>query len=241
MLKNSNFKDKIVISFSVIITLIGIILVSYNYFQSKVLKAYNEMNLHILALNDSEEILNIEEFLNSRDENIVEENTIDENLDENIEEVDEEEKIEEVVVDNKPQVSKPKIEYIASLSIPKISLKHGLTSINSKYNSVNYGIQIIKGSDFPDVVNGNLILASHSGTSYRSLFKNLYMVNIGDICIVSYKGKEYKYEITNIYNKPKIGKITIERDYKKNTLTLITCTKNSDTEQTIYIGELVQE
>ena len=63
----------------------------------------------------------------------------------------------------------------------------------------------------------------------RSVSRDLYLVT----------RKEYKYKITKIYNKPKIGKITIDRDYNKNTLTLVTCTKNSKTEQTIYIGELI--
>ena len=38
---------------------------------------------------------------------------------------------------------------------------------------------------------------------------------------------------------PKIGKVVIDRDYNKTSLTLITCTHNSKTEQTIYILELV--
>jgi len=219
MLKNTKLNSRVIVTIGVLSTLIGLSLVTNNYFQSKVLKAYNEMNLQILAFNDREEIVEIEEIISN-----------------------EEEKKEEVNKETqvlKPQVTKPKIEYVASLSIPKISLQHGLTSLNSKYNSVNYGIQIIKSSSFPNVKNGNLILASHSGTSYRSIFKNLYKLTIGDICVVSYKGKEYKYEITNIYNKPKIGKITIDRDYNKNTLTLITCARNSDSEQTVYIAELV--
>lgn len=214
MLRNTKLNSRVIVTFGVLSTLIGLSLVTSNYFQSKVLKAYNEMNLQILAFNDHEEIIEIEEIITNE---------------ENIEEEKEE----------KPQVTKPKIEYVASLSIPKISLEQGLAAMNSKYNSVNYGIQIIKSSSYPNVKNGNLILASHSGTSYRSIFKNLYKLTVGDICVVTYKGKEYKYEITNIYNKPKIGKITIDRDYNKNTLTLITCTKNSDTEQTVYIAELI--
>lgn len=214
MLKNTKLNSRVIVTIGVLSTLIGLSLVTSNYFQSKVLKAYNEMNLQILAFNEHEEIIEIEEIIT------------------NEEKVEEQEEV-------KPQVTKPKIEYVASLSIPKISLEQGLAAMSSKYNSVNYGIQIIKSSSYPNVKNGNLILASHSGTSYRSIFKNLYKLTIGDVCIVTYKGKEYKYEITNIYNKPKIGKITIDRDYNKNTLTLITCTRNSDTEQTVYIAELI--
>lgn len=220
MLKNMKHNNRLVITIAVLLILIGLYLVTNNYFQSKVLKAYNEMNLQILALNDHEEITEIEDVISSNDNN-------------------QEEIKKEEVKEEKPKVTKPTIKYVASLSIPKISLEQGLTSMTSKYNSVNYGIEIIKSSNFPNVTNGNLILASHSGTSYRSIFKNLYKLELNDICIVSYKGKDYKYKITNIYNVPKVGKVIIDRDYNKNTLTLITCTKNNDTEQTIYIAELI--
>lgn len=222
MLKKKEFKNRIVITIGVLSAFVGLCLVSNNYLHSKVLNAYDVMNLQLLALNDSEDILNNLEELTNQEE-VVQENN------QNNEEVSE----------PKKEVEKPKIKYVGSLSIPKLSLEHGLTSMNSKYNDVKYGIQIINGSNYPNVLNGNLILAAHSGTSSVSFFKDLYKLTLGDNCIVTYKGKTYKYKIVNIYNKPKIGKITIDRDYNKNTLTLVTCTKDSKTEQTIYIGELI--
>ena len=223
MLKKKEFKNRIVITIGVLSTFVGLCLISNNYLQSKVLNAYDDINLQILALNDGEDILNnLEESGN-------EEETLNQTETEN----------NDQVTDTKKEVEKPKIKYVGSLSIPKISLEHGLTDMNSKYNDVKYGIEIINGSNYPNVLNGNLILAAHSGTSSVSFFKDLYKITIGDTCIVTYKGKTYKYKIVNIYNKPKIGKITIDRDYNKNTLTLVTCTKNSKTEQTIYIGELI--
>lgn len=222
MLKKKEFNNRIVITFGVIMTFVGLVLLSNNYLQSKICKAYNEINLQVLALNDNENISKIEQELSQEENNVMEED-----------------EVTNEVVETKPPVTKPKVEYIGSLSIPKLSFEHGLTAMDSKYNNVNYGIEIVAGSDYPDVSKGNLILASHSGTSYVSYFRNLYKLNVDDICIVTYKGKEYKYKITKIYNKPKIGKITIDRDYNKNTLTLVTCTKNSKIEQTIYIGELI--
>ena len=53
------------------------------------------------------------------------------------------------------------------------------------------------------------------------------------------QGQKYKYSIVNIYIVPKNGKVPIYRNYNKTTLTLITCTKNDDTTQTVYIAELV--
>lgn len=46
-----------------------------------------------------------------------------------------------------------KLEYIAVLKIPKIKLEKGLVDKKSKYNSIDYGIQILKESDMPDVIN----------------------------------------------------------------------------------------
>ena len=44
--------------------------------------------------------------------------------------------------------------------------------------------------------------------------------------------------MVNIYNVPKTGQVEVKRDFDKTTLTLITCTKNSKTEQTVYVFEL---
>ena len=42
----------------------------------------------------------------------------------------------------------------------------------------------------------------------------------------------------NIYDDTKDGTVTIYRDESKTCLTLITCTKDDETKQTIYILEL---
>ena len=129
--------------------------------------------------------------------------------------------------------------YIAFLEIDKIGLKQGILPKNDYYNNVNYHIQMHQISDMPDVLNGNLILAGHSGNSNIAFFKNLYKLKIGDIAKVTYKGKIYSYKIVNIYNEIKDGSINIYRNSDKTTLTLITCTKNDKEHQTIYISELI--
>ena len=75
-------------------------------------------------------------------------------------------------VDKREHVN-TKLDYIAVLEIPEISLKKGLVSIESKYNDINYNIETLEGSVYPDKV-GDLYLAAHSGTSGISFFKNLY-------------------------------------------------------------------
>ena len=91
----------------------------------------------------------------------------------------------------------------------------------------------------PYVNNGNFILAAHSGNSYVSYFKDLYLLNKGDYAYVTYQGVKYVYKITNIYLQVKTGQIGIYRDNNKTTLTLVTCTKDDEQHQTIYIAELI--
>ena len=52
-------------------------------------------------------------------------------------------------------------------------------------------------------------------------------------------GRKYNYKIVNIYTDSKDGTVTIYRNENKSCLTLITCTKDDSTTQTIYIFELV--
>ena len=130
-------------------------------------------------------------------------------------------------------------KYLGVLEIPKIGLKRGFYNTDSRYNSIEYNVTLVKGSRMPDVERGNLILMAHSGDAYISYFAYLYRLNIGDKAYVTYQGNKYQYQITNIYTVPKNGKVAIHRNYNKTTLTLITCTKDDDTTQTIYIAELV--
>lgn len=134
-----------------------------------------------------------------------------------------------------------KKEYIGYLKIDKVKLYQGLVSKNSYYNNVNYNIAMLKASDYPDKENGNVILAAHSGSGSISYFKHLYKLSISDEALIYYKGYIYTYKIVNIYNVPKVGTVEVRRNKEKNTLTLITCTYNSNTEQTVYILELVSK
>lgn len=204
--------------FGLIIISIGIIIVSYDFVLSKKEKAFNEMNIKLF---DSETPIV------ANDEDIEPQEEID-NTNNN---------------EEQPKSSPKKINYnyIAILEIPKINLKQGFLDINSKYNNVDYNITVIQSSTMPDVENGNLILASHSGNSYISYFKNLYKLEIGDQASIYYNNIKYTYNIVNIYNVEKNGRVAIYRNSYATCLTLITCTKNSDTEQTVYILELVDK
>ena len=125
------------------------------------------------------------------------------------------------------------------LEIPKIGLKRGFYNIGSRYNNIQYNVTMVEGSSLPDVVNGNLILMAHSGDAYISYFAYLYRLNVGDYAYVTYNGYKYKYQIVNIYEVPKTGLVRIQRNYDRTSLTMITCTKDNDSTQTVYISELV--
>lgn len=130
-------------------------------------------------------------------------------------------------------------KYLAVLEIPRIGLKRGFYNTNSRYNDIQYNVTMVSGSNLPDVENGNLILIAHSGDAYISYFAYLWMLHIGDHAYVTYNGRRYDYQLVNIYDTPKDGAVTIRRNKDRTTLTLITCTKDNDFTQTIYILELV--
>lgn len=208
------FKKSSLGLFGLIIISIGIIIISYDFVMSKKEKAFITMNIKLFE-NETPIVVN--------DKDIKEpENTPN----------------EPETLDN-PEPTKKKISYnyIGILEIPKVNLKQGFLDINSKYNNVDYNITVIQTSTYPDVDGGNFILASHSGNSYISYFKNLYKLGVGDEAYIYYNNIKYSYQIVNIYNVEKTGKVAIYRNSNATCLTLITCTKDSDTEQTVYILE----
>lgn len=226
---------KIVISF--IILFVGILIFCSEYFNSKKIQVYDYVNE--LYYN---ELVVLDEEINVQDEIINEEQNINE--EDNSDEVQEENKEEDVVEDtsNKTSVStNNKAIYVGYLNIPNINLRKGFTSKESKYNTVSKNIQILSASDYPDKENGNVIIAAHSGNSSVSYFNKLYLLNIGDYAYIEYNGVKYTYKIVNIYNIEKTGKAEITRNKNISTLTLITCTKDNKTTQTIYISELINK
>lgn len=124
------------------------------------------------------------------------------------------------------------------LEIPKVNLKKEVFPNDLYLNNVDRNIQVISGSSMPNVTHGNLILASHSGSSSIAYFKHLDMINYNDVVYVYYKDKKYKYVIGEIYDVPKTGYVEIKRRRELNAVTLITCKKGTNM-QTVYIGYLV--
>lgn len=138
---------------------------------------------------------------------------------------------------NPPAINYDK--YLGVLEIPRIGLKRGFYGIESQYNNIEQNVTMVYGSKLPDVDKGNLILMAHSGDAYISFFAYLYRLNVGNDIYVTYNRVKYHYKLVNIYDVEKDGTVSIMRNYDKTTLTLITCTKNDETKQTVYIAELV--
>lgn len=131
--------------------------------------------------------------------------------------------------------------YIAVLEIPEINLKKGMYSLGSRYNTVSRNVSILSPSDYPDVEGGNFVLAAHSGNGYLSFFKNLYKLGKGSYAYIYYNNVKYTYKISYIYKQQKTGTINVYRPYGKTTLMLVTCTKDDESSQTVYVAELIDK
>ena len=193
--------------------MIGGYFISFNYVQSKKVYAYDYVSTEFFAEKDEEGTPVV----------IKKEKEKEEEKPEYIQEYDD-------VITN---------EYIGYLIIPKINLTKGFLDRRSSENDVEKNIYIVDGSTYPDVEKGNFIIAAHSGPGWQAFFNDLYQLTTGDQIYVTYKGKKYTYQLTNIYKQEKTGKIAIYRNYEKSTLTLITCTNHDLTSQTVYISELI--
>ena len=212
MLKHNKKQSPTKVAFiAALIILVGGFFLLYDYIESKKVLAYDYISNYYY---NGKELINVEELYEINEE-------------ENVREIKQEEE-EGPVTD----------EYIGYLTKPKINLTKGFVDKRSSENDVEKNILIIDGSNYPDVENGNFIIAGHSGTGWKAFFNELYQLQLGDEAYVTYKGKKYVYNLVNIYKQPKTGKVAIYRNYDVRTLTLITCTNYDDTTQTIYILEL---
>ena len=209
--KEKQPRTSTVLLFSILIFIFGIYLISYNYLASKKEKIYSRMNL------------------------LLYEDEIPERIDNNNQVTESEaEKVEKEVTDQKYL----SYNYIGKIHIDKINLNRGFLDIKSPYNNVSRNVTVIEKSSYPNVENGNLILAAHSGNCAICYFDKLYKLSLNDKAIIDYKNYKYTYILKDIYNVPKTGEVEIRRNIDQTVLTLITCTHGSDTEQTVYIFEL---
>ena len=215
MKDNLHFK----ITISVILIFLGIALVATNYVKEKRDEIFSSVNLGFLENKEEGKNINVD---TAEDESIISE------------------EVEENAYSSTSSNDNVDYEYyLAKLEIPKIGFSRGFYDKTSSLNKLSINVKMLNESDYPDTDNGNIILAGHSGNYYNSYFGNLWKLGLGDLAYIYYGDKKYTYEITNVYTDAKDGAVSVKRNPNKNTLTLITCTKDDESTQTIYILERI--
>ncbi len=216
-------KNKYQIAAGVILVISGTLVFLTDYIKEKRDVVFSEMNLVLSSFNNEDSII-------ENTENIDDNNNDISNIDNSNNDTEE---------DVKETTTYTYEDYLGVIDIPKIGLYKGFYNKNSSLNNVKFNLYVLPESNNPDIDGGNLIIAGHSGNYNNSYFGNLYKLEINDTIIIHYNNLKYVYKIDNIYNEEKTGTVRIFRNSNKTTLTLITCTKDDDYHQTIYISYLV--
>lgn len=149
-------------------------------------------------------------------------------------------KVNVVSIDNENTINNEEVNnYLGVISIPKINLEQGFYDIDNPMNNVDKNIELISNSNMPDVENGTLILAAHSGNDRVSYFNKLYKLNIDDEIEIIYNKSKYLYKLIEIYEVDKTGSITLHNINNITSLVLVTCSNFNDNLQVVYISRLV--
>lgn len=151
-----------------------------------------------------------------------------------------------VKVDNSTTTIKEEKEtvtynYIAVLEIPKINLKRGLFPINDKNNNVDKNVEILQNSDMPNVTNGTLALAGHSGNSRIAYFHKLYKLKENDQVYIYYQNIKYIYQVSKIERQDKDGTISFTKTKDTTELILTTCDQQNKGKQIVVVAKLVDK
>ena len=117
--------------------------------------------------------------------------------------------------------------YNGHLIIDKLGLNIGFYNKDNPLNNISHGIEVLSPSIMPNNKDSILFLASHSGDSNISHFKNLYELKKGDDIIIEYNNQEYKYKVKNKYVIEKQGFMSIKL-FPRNSVILITCIKGTN-------------
>lgn len=128
-------------------------------------------------------------------------------------------------------------DYYFILNIPKINLSEKVYEYNDKNNDVNKGIFLAKEYNF-NSFNGSLILASHSGNSSISHFKNLDKLDKYDIVSIIIDNRIIYYKIVDIFKIQKNGKFKYSNE--NETIYLVTCDKKNNKKQIVFKGKIIK-
>lgn len=107
------------------------------------------------------------------------------------------------------------------LAIPKIGFYYRLYDLDSKYNSLSYGLLIY----YQDPV----VILGHSGSGSLALFNDLDNLEVNDKIIYN----NQKYQVIKKYLKFKSKPLTLEND-----LILVTCSKKYFDRQIVITAKI---
>ena len=107
------------------------------------------------------------------------------------------------------------------LAIPKIGFYYRFYDLDSKYNSLSYGLLIY----YQDPV----VILGHSGTGSLALFNDLDNLEVNDKIIYNTQ----KYQVIKKYLKFKSKPLTLEND-----LILVTCSKKYFDRQIVITAKI---
>ncbi len=128
--------------------------------------------------------------------------------------------------------NKVKEDFLLVLEIDKLNLIYGIYNKNDFRNNVEYNVEILSDSVYPDNESGIVMLAGHSGTNDNAYFNDLTELLLNDIVYIYFNSTKYMYSLNSIEEIKKDGYLKLHNSYRNVNLILITC-KNSE-KQYIY-------
>ena len=125
------------------------------------------------------------------------------------------------------------LKYYGYLVIPKVNMKLGFYNVDNEKNNVGENVTLIDTG-----INNTYLLAAHSGSGPLAYFNDLRYLSVGDKITLIIDGNIMNYEVVNIRNEIKNGKIKIKNE--KNQVILTTCNQVKKGYQLIIEGSLIK-
>ncbi|WP_096516873.1 class D sortase [Clostridium perfringens] len=148
-------------------------------------------------------------------------------------------KAEKVEVEKEKKPEKAQLEEgkgIGILNIPKINLEIGIIE-GVSYEDIKYVVGHFPGAPMPGE-KGNFSIAGHRISYFGQAFKDIDKLEKGDKVKVTYNGKEYTYEVTDMYEVTP-NETEALNPTKDATITIVTCTTDAKN-RVIVKGKLVE-
>ncbi|MDH2336874.1 class D sortase [Clostridium perfringens] len=148
-------------------------------------------------------------------------------------------KAEKVEVEKEKKPEKAQLEEgkgIGILNIPKINLEIGIIE-GVSYEDIKYVVGHFPGAPMPGE-KGNFSIAGHRISYFGQAFKDIDKLEKGNKVKVTYNGKEYTYEVTDMYEVTP-NETEALNPTKDATITIVTCTTDAKN-RVIVKGKLVE-